>query len=222
MKPYTAFIPFVNRIDLLQRAILGAAYFTRDLHLCVIDNSPELLYADEYAHNDMVMASFPEVPLFFSQTMNFMIRQSAKMGDDFFIWIHSDAVPAEGSCEALVEKANYLIESSKPWGALFTNYDAMSAINMKAVKAVGDWDQNLIWYLSDCDYYRRLRLAGFPTIETNLSVYHDPSQTLNADSKIANAVKLRNADQTLYYTLKWGGLNGEEIFTTPFNSGEKK
>ena len=77
--------------------------------------------------------------------------------------------------------------------------------------------QNSRWYCADNDCYRRLRLAGYPTLESNLPVKHTPSQTLNSDPLIRRQVDLEIPFRGSYYRAKWGGRPGSEAFIVPFN-----
>ena len=65
--------------------------------------------------------------------------------------------------------------------------------------------------------YRRLRLAGYPTLDSGLNVKHTPSSTLNADFAIKARVDAENITAQAYYIRKWGGDNGEEKYEVPFD-----
>ena len=82
--------------------------------------------------------------------------------------------------------------------------------------AIGGWDTMLTWYLADYDCYRRLRLAGYPTLESHLPVKHSPSQTLNSDPLIRRQVDLEVPLREAYYRAKWGGNPGHETFDVPW------
>jgi hypothetical protein len=53
------------------------------------------------------------------------------------------------------------------------------------IPEIGEWDTVLPQYFSDCDYYRRVQLAGFELIETGLPVIHvdKGSNTLRSDPR---------------------------------------
>lgn len=139
------------------------------------------------------------------------------VGVPFYLFLHSDAEASEGTVEALIEMAFRSTESGRKWGAIWTAYDALAAYSAEAMQAIGGWDENLPWYLSDCDCYRRLRLAGYSTIDSGLPVKHTPSQTLNSDSKIARRVAEETPKWRTYYRAKWGGDNEHERFLIPFD-----
>jgi hypothetical protein len=106
---YEAFIPYVNRLDLYWRAQAACEFYRG--RLWGVDNSP----ARDLAQDSFISLT-PPVPLFFSQTMNFMIRFARECKADYLIWIHSDAAPASGSCEALVNMAERKLESGERHG----------------------------------------------------------------------------------------------------------
>ena len=105
---------------------------------------------------------------------------------------------------------------------LFTNYDALLAMNTALIDDVGLWDQNLPWYHSDEDFYRRVTLAGYEAIDTCIDVNHDYSQTIKSDP-VLNFLNAQTFDLYRdYYVKKWGGLPDHEKFTMPFNGAMPK
>lgn len=211
MSDYCAFIPFVNRIDLLKKAVASASDLRQ--YLLVIDNSKEGLEGED--GDPQILR--PSVPLTFSQTMNLILFLTRRARSRICIFMHSDAEAGIGSTSALVTEARKLVEAKKKWGVLFTYYDTLAAFNPEAFEDIGGWDTNLPWYFSDNDSYRRLRLAGWECIETGLPVKHEPSSTINSDDnlKFLNSVTFPLYES--YYRRKWGGTPGNEIYAVPFN-----
>ena len=206
------FIPVVNRLDLAEKAVSSISCCEIYGPVIVNNTGEKLPYQfDRYSQLE------PPVPLTFSQTQNWFINVSVQRKVPFYLFLHSDAEAEGDTVQRLVAMANAYTTQKRKWGAIFTNYDALAAFNVEAMIAVGGWDPMLSWYLSDCDLYRRIRLAGYPTIESNLPVKHTPSQTLNSDPIIRRSVDLEVPFRRAYYTAKWGGDNEHEIFLTPFN-----
>ena len=210
MSDYAMYIPYVNRPDLLDKAF-NSAWDLR-ANLSIIDNSKDGL--DRPFPGIFVMR--PPVPLTFSQTMNWMLADSRRHGASICMWMHSDAEAAEGSALALLGAARVALDAGVKWGVLFTNYDAMSAINLKAVEEVGEFDTNLPQYFSDNDYYRRMKLAGWDCMETGIDVHHEASQTIKSDPEreFLNGKTFPLYER--YYVSRWGGAPGHEVFKTPF------
>jgi hypothetical protein len=211
MSSIPVFIPYVNRSDLLDAAIESANKYGSDVF--VINNSGKPIRHENYAR-----VLTPPVPLTFSQTQNWMIALAKDRYAPFYLFMHSDAEAIDDTVLRLVAMANAYAIQKRKWGAIFTAYDALAAYNVEAMTAIGGWDTMLSWYCSDNDCYRRLRLAGYPTLESSLPVKHTPSQTLNSDSEISRRVNLEIPFRESYYRAKWGGNPGQEIFTNPFNS----
>jgi len=210
MGTYLTFIPFVNRQDLLLRALASIKeMWPRTL---VIDNSEtrELSSA-----NLPVRVFTPPVPLDFAQSQNLMQLLTFEGNCDFYFFMHADAEAQSQTAQKLLELIAGL---PADWGLVLTNGDAFCAFNVSAVKTVGKWDwRGLNWYFSDKDYYRRIKLAGFKTIESGLAVNHTPSQTRAADGEIEMVVNAQLTAANTYYIFKWGGPPGKEIFLSPFN-----
>jgi hypothetical protein len=211
-------IPFVNRPDLLEKAIRSTWH--GGVETIVIDNSNGGDLPDSASVVDT-----PPVPLTFSQTQNYMLkraigetnaRTSVWIANPFYLFMHADAEAEGDTVQRLVAMANAYTIQKRKWGVIFTNYDALAAFNTEAFRAVGGWDTMLSWYLSDCDMYRRLRLAGYELIDSGLPVKHAPSQTLNADPAIRRAVNMEVPFREAYYAAKWGGLNEHETFDKPW------
>jgi hypothetical protein len=201
------FVPVVNRFDLLKRC-LDSLSIRLTTEPVIINNSGKEL-PPELHHHTIVT---PENPLTFSQTQNLMLKLAAS--HPFYFFMHSDAEDNEGILDKLFDTARLQMDK---WGVIFTNYDALACFNTEAFRAVGGWDENLKWYRSECDMYRRLRLAGYPTLDSGLNVKHTPSSTLNADFSIKARVDAENVTGRAYYIRKWGGDNEEERYEVPFN-----
>jgi hypothetical protein len=211
MTDYRAYIFHVNREDLLQKAVASA----RDLwkELTVVDNSANGLEAPiPYVH-----VLRPTVPLTAIQSINFAMVNTRAQGAKIAIWMHSDAEAHPGSCLALVEYARRMNTEGRKWGTLFTNYDALAALNTDLIDTVGLWDTTFHSYFGDNDYYRRIRLAGYECIDTGIPVYHTASQTINSDPELRFRNSITFPLYQAYYVAKYGGSPGSETYLTPFN-----
>lgn len=178
------FIPHVNRLDLTEIALKSLKGTVAEKNTIVIDNSPEQEFRTSNKEWDIPLTVYcPDVPLTTAQTMNLMRKQAIRRGWDCFGFQHNDGEPYEGTVDKLYEMAAVRAE---PWGALFSTYDVCCVFNTTAVKEVGEWDWlRFPFYHLDNDYYHRLRLAGYPTIETGLGCMHHSgaSSTIKSDSE---------------------------------------
>jgi hypothetical protein len=202
------FVPVVNRFDLLKRCIdsLSIRLTTEPV---IVNNSGKEL-PDEFHRCPIVT---PKSPLTFSQTQNLMLELVVKTRKPLYFFMHADAEDNEGILDKLFDMA--MIQRDK-WSVIFTNYDALACFNTEAMQAIGGWDEGFEWYTSEVDTYRRLRLAGYPTLESGLRVKHTPSQTLNSDPEIRRRVSEGYAQRLERYRLKWGGDAGNEKFEVPY------
>ena len=210
MTDYSAYIPVVNRFDLLDDAVKNSA-FVHD-NLTIIDNSPNGL-----DHPYAVKVFRPEVPFTFSQSMNYEFRDTLRQGKKFCLHMHSDSVVPKGAINALLDHARLIDESGRKWGVIYTLYDIMAVYNPVAALAIGGYDTILPAYFSDNDYYYRLKLAGWELLETGIEVGHIGSQTINSDPKLKFLNGVTFPLYRHYYIQKWGGEPGHEEFTRPFD-----
>lgn len=208
------FVPYVNRPDLLERAVRSVQ--CRGVEVNIINNSdgPSIgIPGVEFIQRR------PPVPLTFAQTQNWMLNIAEGDSDygEFYLFCHSDAEAGEGTVQKLIELAQSLTNEGRKWGLIMTNYDALAAFNTAAFREVGGWDTELSWYHSDTDMYRRLELAGYELVKSNLPVKHEASQTLNSDQAIKRNVDLMFPCRVAYYKAKWGGDAGSETYSVPFD-----
>ncbi len=213
---YVTVIPCVNRIDLLREAIDSIKSFWGTLVL--IDNTGNKELTTQNFGKDFPIVE-PIVPLTFSQTMNAVMRIAFEKACDFYITMHNDALADGGTPEQLLALIQQLFEIKRNWGVVFTHYDALCAFNTEAVRTVGQWDTILPQYFADNDYYRRVRMKGYETVDSGLTVFHqnEGSNTIKADLllRISNSITFNLYKQ--YYAWKWGGEPGREQYTVPFN-----
>lgn len=212
MNDYRMWIPVVNRFDLLDKAVESAKDMWKSL--TIIDNSPSGL---EHPYPEPLTVFRPPVPLSCPQYFNFMMQETRRHGANICIWMHSDAEALEGSCLKLLSLARELNDMKRKWGIVFTNYDALSAMNTDMTEDVGLWDTFFNQYFCDGDFHRRARLAGYEMINSDIAVNHIGSQTLHSDPErqLLNGITFPLYHQ--YYLKKWGSDPGSETFLTPFN-----
>ena len=110
-------------------------------------------------------------------------------------------------------------------GVFYGNHGASCfGITAGCVARVGLFDENIYpAYLEDCDHAYRCDLLGMPrTNVAGLQARHGDDQltgscTINSDPAIQVENVRTHGNNFEYYRRKWGGINGEEKFKTPFN-----
>ncbi|MCY9511505.1 glycosyltransferase family 2 protein [Paenibacillus larvae] len=216
MMNYLLFIGFVNRHDLLERAVRSIEPLWR--HTSIVDNSEQrTLRTSPLA--SCVNIIEPPVPLSLSQTMNLLKRKGETNHCDVMMFMHNDAEMPPGMAELFLKKVEQLSQSNVNWGTAIPRCDALTAFNVKAMTEVGLWDTYLPKYFADGDYYRRLNLAGYPQINTEVPIMHHNSgaSTVKSDASLAAVHNATFSQYLRYYVVKWGGEPGQEAYTAPFN-----
>lgn len=209
MSSIPVFIPFVNRTDLLAKAVASVPrrQVTQPIAL---NNSGEI-------HAVPCMTYTPSVPLSASQTLNWMQSLALKVSVPFYFFMHNDAEAGPETVDQLYRMAFQKTHRGERWGVIFTLYDTLAAFNTAAFSEVGPWDTNLPQYFTDNDMYRRMRLANWELAESNLPMKHEGSQTIHSDPLRKGLNDISFPIYRNYYIWKWGGEPGKESFDVPFN-----
>jgi hypothetical protein len=217
---------YVNRKDLLYKALDSIKPYLEQT--VVIDNSDLCDLRDDKHVKSLVTVYEPPIPLTFTQKMNFMQQKAKENNCEVVMYMHNDAEAKPSTPEALLSLIENLNREERKWGVIFTNFDILSAFNMEVVEKIGPWDTNLPQYFSDIDYYRRIRLAGYEHIWSDLPVDHHNNgmSTLKSDQyrKVVNEITWPLFER--YYITKWGlkewnrQVNQFEGYCTPFNIKE--
>jgi GT2 family glycosyltransferase len=158
------------------------------------------------------------VPFSHTQTHNYLQEVAKQRSCDLLFVAHNDAEVPEATVSEMLRLASSWEKEGRKWGAAFTAYDAFAAYNMAAVREVGWWDWELFpSYYSDNDWYRRLTLAGWELVDTNLPCKHEGSHSIKGDKRYKFLTRVRFDRWADVYVAKWGGHPGYEQFTEPFN-----
>jgi hypothetical protein len=181
---YLLGVPFVNRRDLLERAI--ASVPAMHDRLIVLDNSN----FRELRGRRATAAEFvyePPVPLSFVQSMNLLQQMAYEARCDVLCFMHNDGEAEPGMDLRFLERVEQEWRSNPKFGVLFTHYDTLSAVNMSAIRQIGPWDNLFNSYFADTEYYARLRRYGFDEIQTDIRVVHHGSMTIKTDPRLGRA-----------------------------------
>lgn len=215
MTDYAAYIPALNRIDLLQQVILDVWEIWNDL--TIIDNSPNGFAVKP----ETLKVHRGLVPMSFTQSMNWEFRDTLRQGKKFCVHMHSDSVIPEGAIAELLKQAREIDASGRKWGVVFAHYDILCVYNAAVCEEIGGYDTTFHDYFSDNDFYHRMEAEGYERFNaTGITIGHLGSQTINSDPYL----KFVTANVTFplarqLYAAKWGGEPGKETFQIPFNGG---
>jgi SAM-dependent methyltransferase len=210
---YLAYIPYVNRPDLLDRAVASVPELWESL--VVIDQSCDGLNSCDHPWMAKIAGVYrsPFRSMSFSQMMNWAQAEAFDRRARYLVFMHNDAQCAAGEALKVLECAR-----ARRAGVVFTNYDAFAVFNVAALRDIGPWDETFRWYFSDNDYYRRMQLRGWEHyLFGGDGVVHHGSQTLQSASAIKNEVGESWRWHQDHYSHKWGGPPGRERHSIPYN-----
>ena len=226
-KRYFAFIPVVNGFDLLAKAVTSVV--NQFDEIIIIDNSRGGLdeCRAEFAENKIIELEDKS----FAGAQNWARRHAINEGYDFYIFMHNDGEASEDMPTRFIEFINECYKKQPDWGVVFTHYDVICAFNTEVVKTIGVWGDEK-WpertgfgsYVFDIDYYRRIRLAGYEIIQSDLGEYvtHHASSTINNDPELKKIIDKNHELAIQHYVKKWGGEIGSECYSIPFGTDEEQ
>jgi hypothetical protein len=204
-------IPTLNRYDLLEGLIASAERGTvRPTEYLIIDNGGTYTPSDSaYVSKIFVQRSGRNIGV--AASWNRILRRAHSRGEPVVI-SNDDIVLGEHVFEEMVgllHAGGFGLINGYGW-ALFGQ-------TPRCTEIVGYYDENFYpAYYEDCDYDRRLKLAGVRRRDTENKSEHvgwATSRALGLGSE-HDAWLRQNLD---YFYKKWGGVPGSEIFTEPFN-----
>ena len=210
---YLAVIPYVNRPDLLERAVSSIPELWNGL--VVIDQSEKGLAPAETGWAKEIAGVFraPPKSMSFTQMMNWATAEARQRRVRHLVFMHNDA-------ECTNEAAGRALEYARAHpqaGVVFIHYDAFAVFNLAALVQVGPWDETFRWYFADNDYYYRMKLLGWELANFGGDlVLHHGSQTLHSDPACAAEVAAHWKWHEDHYRHKWGGPTNRECHTIPY------
>lgn len=228
-------IPHYNRADLTARCIASIDYPVETL-VVVVNNA--LLERTEWEECAKAVRANP----FFNRVEVCRHSNAGVAGAwneiiklfpaAWWLISNNDIEFAPGDLEKLAEFVNKETANRQPPtagtqvpGMVYGNHGASwFAITQHGVNAVGLFDENIYpAYLEDCDWSYRADLLGVRRSDCpGVAARHGDetltgSCTVNENPELAAKNSRTHGGNFNYYRRKWGGLNGTEVFKTPFN-----
>ncbi|KAF3913289.1 hypothetical protein ABW20_dc0100800 [Dactylellina cionopaga] len=132
--------------------------------------------------------------LSFAQLQNYMLSTAMNRNWTHYYWTHQDVAVLSDERRApyrsLYHKVLFslislfpnmaseeAVKEGKRWGMVFYDFDWLTLVNVGAAAdrnvGVGSWDTFIPYYNTDCDYYERMRLMGFPILERRVGQIYD-------------------------------------------------
>jgi len=210
LPPHAMFMPYTANPDLFFKA--ASSIFHPDVRAFAIDDSldglPESLVPTGWG------LFKPSKFITFTEVQNLAHQIAFSMNARYLVFAHSDSECIDNM--VVPDLLNWM-ESRPECGIGFTHYDVVSVFRSKAMRDIGPWDETFEWYSSDNDYYQRARMAAWDVVQSPFGdrVKHECSASVR-DSRFREMVDRQVAYQRSHYQHKWGGVEGEEKFSTPY------
>lgn len=230
-------IPFYNRLDLLFRCVASIDHPVDDL--VIIRNGKEMvefvnLGDGPFLLNDTQQCRVPDC------VRNVTVIRHPNAGvaaswneiiqlfpSPWWMIVNNDIAFSPGD---LGKMAQTVEEGTvgcpgDPVGMVMGNHGASwFAVTSRGMQDVGLFDENFYpAYLEDCDWHHRARLAAVPmTHAPGVASIHGEGEmtgscTIHSDPSARENNHRTHGGNFDYYRLKWGGINGQETFTHPYN-----
>jgi hypothetical protein len=150
-------------------------------------NNESSLDYDQFRRQYGVNVLQTPAQLSFSQLQNFYIYTARLQGWQYFFWTHMDIVvlsyqhPSPSLYQRVISSLNNITDegSSSRWAFGWYHYDYLSLVNVLAANLIGQWDVDIPYYPSDCDYYTRSRQRGFQILDFRVGHLIDVGSTLS-------------------------------------------
>jgi|WetSurSiteA1Bulk_404760.scaffolds.fasta_scaffold77398_1 GT2 family glycosyltransferase len=212
----------LNRGDLLLRLFESIDYPVDEF--VIINNGNK---ADVKAAIDQITAKYPT-----KVTVHTPGKNTGVAGGWNWIFTHfdkpwyfiagNDVMFTPGDLDKMVSAAWNEYETI---GMLFGNQGHNAYIMTKAcLDKVGLFDENFYpAYLEDCDYSRRMGLLDMHARDVqDCHIIHGEaplwgSSTIHSDPRFRTMNGITHGNGFKYYRKKWGGENGKEVYTVPYN-----
>lgn len=224
-------IPVLNRFDLLEQALASLDY--PSLELYIVNNNTVDAAANEHLsilQNQYNFDTFsPRHNLGVAASWNRIISTAWSRGYDFVYIGSNDTILSPGSLQAFVEMQKPDIECL--WMLNAFNF---WCLRISAIPTIGLLDENFMpAYFEDNDYSYRISLSPYEMVNLEPYAYekngritipappskHLLSQTIASNPKYASLNNYTFSEWNKnHYTMKWGGIPGQEKFTHPYNN----
>jgi hypothetical protein len=218
-------IPYINRIDLLDRLTDSL------IHSKGIDS--DSVFDFRMVVNTPIQPCYPSVDelvifaaghnLGVAASWNLLIKSSPLA--PYWLILNSDIQLGEYD---LAKIHDFTMPRLNSHGLLFGWGFSAFVITPIALQTIGWFDETIYpAYLEDCDYHYRAKLAGLPCENIpNLELIHGEldendqyqgSSVIRSNKKMSRENGRTHQGNFAYYRAKWGGINGEETYSSPFN-----
>lgn len=205
---YFVYVPYVNNIKMLNNCLRS---LPRLDNVLIINQSGESIL--EVIPQE-VGAVFDCRNRRFTHAQNIAQQIARKLEVKYFFFCHSDVeLEDKNGLEKMLEYA-----SKNELAVLFTNYDAFCLYDREQLIRVGCWDNSFEWYVSDVDYYHRVKINSLKLDSLEIPLIHYGSSTLKSLDEESRLKTTESQNWAFsHYSHKWGGSQGQEKFSMPYH-----
>lgn len=226
-------IPVLNRFDLLEQCLSSFDY--SPIELFIVNNNTVDSSLNEHLgrlqHQYHFDTFSPRYNLGVAASWNRIITTAWSRGYDFVYIGSNDIILSPGSLKLFIN-----MDKPQPECLWMLNRFNFWCLRISSISTVGLFDENFMpAYFEDDDYDYRIKLAGLQSVSLcdqeiqyngrtlpAVPSTHLGSQTINSnpDYKNKNSYTFEKWNKN-HYIMKWGGIPGQEKFTTPYNDSNR-
>lgn len=173
------------------------------------------LYKHKYIEEVVVINNYQNTG--FAGAVNQIIKQNVDC--NYWFITNDDWHIAPGELKKLSQELDKSFTGLLCDGTAANGYSSF-VMSEEMISKVGLMDENFYpAYCEDNDHRYRMKLAHLTWKQFPLKASHKVSSTLHSNQKFELSNQKTFHKNIEYYIEKWGGDRGQEIYTTPFNSG---
>lgn len=223
MRDWAAYCFFVNRPDLLTRALNCFPDLWDDC--TIVDNSAEgapvldLAWPkDRDRGRDFPRWWRPPVPLHYSQSINWMLADAQRKQKPLILHFHADALSTNpAAVSTLLAAARADLAAGKRACCWYTFHDILWAISTVALADIGGCDTRFHDYFCDGDLRVRWERSGWQRVQAEVpGITHEGSATIKSDERRNWENGHTFQHYSALFRAKFGGDPGHEIYDHPY------
>ena len=219
-------IPILNRGDLLERLVQSIDYPVQKLHIinngtdAGVQESLHRILTTGWEHIAHIHVYHPCRNFGVAKSWNKFISVNPEC--PWWMITANDMQFGTGTLAKVAE--TMYAPANADIGMSYVDGYAMFVITKLALEKAGNFDENFYpAYYEDGDHFYRSKLSGIRMEGIKAEFTHGEapnwgSHTIACDARLAEANKVTFEMNKQYFIDKWGGMNGEEVFTHPFNN----
>ena len=213
-------LPVISRGDMLERCLRSIDYPVLNLVVFVNSDDPSITAALTRVNNSHIKNLVVQKRMAYGRGCGPALNEVVKAfpHGPYWMLIGADNYFHPGTLQQIDNFCRTNQEKLYIWAD-----DVIPMLTIKGVQQVGLFDENIYpCYFEDADYSYRVKLAGQSITAVGIPIGHGSTVvrgniTTNSDMDLKFRNEISYSLNREYYKQKWGGIPGEETYTTPFN-----